>query len=255
LAVQVGGPVDAPALVLLQGQANSHVWWDGLRAAFEDDYRTITFDYRGTGRSRGPVDEWTTASFAADVVEVLDSLPVSSASVYGTSMGGRIAQLVAADHPDRVRALVLACTSAGGVNAVERSRDIRLTLARATNAERATILHDLFYTPEWVQQPSDSALLGDPSMNAQEATSHLRVSDRHDAWHRLPSIAAPTLVLHGGDDLMTPVPNARMLAERIPHARLHIYPRGRHGFFAQWAHEVNATVLEFLQSAEPDQTK
>lgn len=55
LAVQTSGPVDAPALVLLQGQANSHRWWDQLRTGFEDVFRTITLDYRGKGRSRGSV--------------------------------------------------------------------------------------------------------------------------------------------------------------------------------------------------------
>jgi pimeloyl-ACP methyl ester carboxylesterase len=73
LAVQTSGPADAPALLLLQGQANSHHWWDGLRGQFES-YRTITFDYRGTGRSRGPIGRWTTATFADDAAEVLDVL-------------------------------------------------------------------------------------------------------------------------------------------------------------------------------------
>ena len=53
LEVQVSGPKNATALLLLQGQSNSHEWWDDLRGDFEADFRTITFDYRGTGGSRG----------------------------------------------------------------------------------------------------------------------------------------------------------------------------------------------------------
>jgi pimeloyl-ACP methyl ester carboxylesterase len=55
LAVQVSGRADGPVLLLLAGQANSHDWWTGLRAGFEDRFRVVTFDWRGTGGSRGPV--------------------------------------------------------------------------------------------------------------------------------------------------------------------------------------------------------
>jgi pimeloyl-ACP methyl ester carboxylesterase len=81
LAAQVGGVAGSPDLLLLQGQANSHAWWDGLRGASESEFQTITMDYRGTGSSRGPVAPWTTESFAADAVEVLDSAGISAAFV------------------------------------------------------------------------------------------------------------------------------------------------------------------------------
>ena len=54
LAVQVSGPADADALLLLQGQASSHAWWTGLRERHERQFRTITMDYRGTGRTHAP---------------------------------------------------------------------------------------------------------------------------------------------------------------------------------------------------------
>jgi pimeloyl-ACP methyl ester carboxylesterase len=248
LAVQTCGPVDAPALLLLPGQANSHRWWDRLRAAFEDDLRTITMDYRGTGRSRGPVGPWTTASFAADAVEVLDRLSVNQVLVYGTSMGGRVAQMLAIHHPDRVAAMVLACTSPGGPHAIEGGTDIRQALAQATRAERLDILHDLFYTPDWTHPPQDSTLMGDASMTRQEAAAHLRASDQHNAWGALPTIAIPTLILHGNDDRMTPAVNASLLTERIPGARLRTYSRGRHGFFDEYASQVTPDVIDFLTS-------
>jgi pimeloyl-ACP methyl ester carboxylesterase len=248
LAVQTCGPVDAPALLLLQGQANSHRWWDRLRAAFEDELRTITMDYRGTGRSRGPVGPWTTASFAADAVEILDRLSVNQALVYGTSMGGRVAQMLAIHHPDRVAAMVLACTSPGGPHAIERGTDIRQALAQATGAERLDILHDLFYTPDWTHPPQDSTLMGDASMTRQEAAAHLRASDQHNAWDALPAIAVPTLIMHGDDDRMTPAVNASLLAERIPGARLRTYSGGRHGFFDEYASQVTPDVIDFLTS-------
>lgn len=247
LAVQTGGPDGAPPLLLLAGQANSHHWWDGLREAYEDDFATITLDQRGTGASHGPVGEWTTASFAEDIVDVLDALGIDRVLVHGTSMGGRVAQHLAAGHPERVRAMVLSCRSPGGPHAVPQPAEVRRALGRATSFDaRAAVLHGLFYTPAWGGTVAESSLLGDRSMSAAESRAHLRVSGRHDAWDLLDSITAPTLVLHGEDDRMTPAENSRLLAERIPGAELRLLPGGRHGFFAEFADEVTPVVTDFL---------
>lgn len=246
LAVQVGGAAGSPALLLLQGQANSHVWWNGLRSAFESDFQTITMDYRGTGSSRGPVAAWTTESFAADAVEILDRAGISSAFVYGTSMGGRVGQMIAAHYRARVTALVLACTTPGGPNAAGRDQEVSAELARSSPADRLKVLHDLFYTPAWPHSPEVSSLFGDASMTPQELAAHRKASRHHDAWDLLPSITSPTLVLHGEDDLMTPVQNARLLAARIPAARLQVYSGGRHGFFEEFAQQVTPAVIDFF---------
>lgn len=265
LAMQVAGPSSAPALFLLQGQANSHSWWDGLREAFETDFRTITIDYRGTGGSRelestqrtgpgneanetvtDPTGEWSTTRFARDAIAALDHLGIERAAVYGTSMGGRIAQMLALDFPERVSALVLGCTSPGGPHAVKRPREVGQTLARLSGDERVKYLHSLFYTPDWPCGPKDSNLLGDPTMSTAESAAHLRISAKHNAWDRLPEIVAPTLITHGSEDRMNPVENATLLASRIPHSRLLIHPEGRHGFFEEYAEVVNTGIRDFL---------
>jgi pimeloyl-ACP methyl ester carboxylesterase len=252
LAVQTGGPPDAPALLLLPGQANNHHWWDGLRGGFEDTFRTVTFDYRGTGQSRGELGEWTSRSFAEDALEVLDRLGVDHAAVYGTSLGGRVAQMLAIDHPDRVTALVLACSSPGGRNAPRMSAETTRELARATPDARRALLHALFYTPGWPHPPEASTLLGDPTMSPQEQVAHRRVSDRHDAGEALSSLDVPTLVLHGEDDRMTPAANSALLAELIPGARLHLYPGARHGFFEEFSAQVTPEIIGFLRAAHTD---
>jgi 3-oxoadipate enol-lactonase len=253
LAYQVEGPDGAPPLLLLQGQANSHRWWDGLREPFASTYRTVTFDYRGTGDSRAPVPaagrgaEWSTASFAADALAVLDHLGHHRVRVYATSMGGRVAQVLASSAPSRVVRLVLACTSPGGPHARERGPEVRRALAQPDPDARRRALLDLMYTPAWAAAHGDSStLLGDPTMTPEAARQHLRVSGRHDAWAALPAISAPTLVLHGSDDLMTPAGNADLLADRIPDARARVTPGGRHGFFDEFASTVTPEVLAFL---------
>ncbi|WP_097326187.1 alpha/beta fold hydrolase [Paractinoplanes atraurantiacus] len=235
LAVQESG--QGPPLLLLSGQANSHDWWTGIRSRFESRFRVITFDYRGTGGSRGPVADWSTALFASDAARVLAG---RSSFVYGTSMGGRVAQFLAAHHPSLVSRLVLACTSPGGVHAFERSNEIRQRLATA----RRDTLRELFYTPAW---SGHSHLFGDPTMSPPEARAHLRASNRHDAWDVLPRIEAPTLILHGTDDLMVPSANAPLLAGRIPDATLHLHEGGRHGFFDEFADDLTPVITAFLE--------
>ncbi|MEU6128047.1 alpha/beta fold hydrolase [Saccharopolyspora sp. NPDC047091] len=246
LHYRLGGNPDGPALLLLQGQANSQRWWDGVRTDFEDVYRTITFDYRGTGSSTAADADWTTRSFAADAAAVVQAAGFSRAHVYGTSMGGRIAQWLAIDRPELVDRLVLGCTTPGGEHAVERDQQVRRSLLNPDSAERRRALFELMYTDAWTGSPEESTVLGDPTMTAAATRRHLRVSARHDAWDRLPEIAAPTLVLHGDEDLLAPVVNAELLAQRIPDATLHVLPGARHAYFDEFRVAASGLVRDFL---------
>ena len=101
-------------LLLIAGQATGMTGWGPTAEALARHFRVIRFDHRGIGRSsKGNADRYTTKSFAADAIAVLQAARVDAAHVYGHSMGGRVAQWVAIDHPHRVRALVLAATSGG----------------------------------------------------------------------------------------------------------------------------------------------
>lgn len=232
-------------LVLLAGQSNNHHWWDSVRADFDATFRTVTFDYRGTGHSDKPDVEYSTRGFAGDVVAILDHVGVERALVYGTSMGGRVAQWVAADHPSRVDRLVLGCTSPGGSNAVERSREVHRALARRDPDQQ--VLKELMYTPAWLAaNPGPYNTLGDPDMPAYAKRRHFAASAGHDAWAVLPRIAAPTLVVHGSDDVFNPTANAPLLAGRIPNARLRIVDGARHAYFEEFRAVASPLVLDFL---------
>jgi pimeloyl-ACP methyl ester carboxylesterase len=243
LAFQLRGPADAPPLLLLPGQANSHRWWRRLRVPFAREFRTITFDYRGTGRTECEIGDWSTESFATDAAAVLDHLGYDRANVYGTSMGGRVAQMLALQG--RISRLALACTSPGGPHALDRGPDVRKALANPDWPTRRATLLDLMYTPAYARR-EDSTLLGDPTMSRAASVRHLRVSARHDAYDRLPEIAIPVLVLHGRDDRMAPAGNAHLIAAQLPDADLEI-TQGRHGFFEEFADAVTPRVIGFLR--------
>ncbi|MFI9818434.1 alpha/beta fold hydrolase [Saccharothrix variisporea] len=234
-------------LLLLSGQANARRWWDPIRADFAAGYRTIAVDAVGTGESDEPADgRYSIARFAEDVLAVLDELGVTRTHVYGTSMGGRIAQRIALEHPDRIGALVLGCTSPGGAGALLAAPEVVRPLALSKRQAREALL-DLMFTPEYVRHHTGPYhVLGDPDMSLAARRGHKRASDGHDAWDELHRITAPTLVLHGSDDLFTPVGNAERLAARIPGAELVVVEGARHAYFEEFRAQATPPVLDFL---------
>ncbi|GAB3824913.1 alpha/beta fold hydrolase [Kribbella italica] len=243
--LQEGASGNGPALLLLAGQSNTHHWWDPVRADFART--TITLDYRGTGDSDKPDEIYSTPGFAEDAVAVLDQLGLDQVDVYGTSMGGRVAQWLAILHPERVRGLVLGCTSPGRSHGFERSQEIRRALSVRDQAQRDAVLIDLMYTPEWVaENPGPYPVLGDPAMPAYAKGRHLVASNNHDAWDGLDTIQAPTLILHGTDDIFSPAANAEVLADRIPNARAELLPGARHAYFHEFRTTASPLVTDFL---------
>lgn len=241
-------------LVLLGGQANDRHWWDAVRPGFDARFTTLTLDYRGTGRSGRPQDlsSYSTRQFADDVLRVLDAAGARRVHLYGTSMGGRVAQWVAAEHPERTGRLVLGCTTPGAPHGVERGPEVRRSLAQADPAAARQALLELMYSPSWLAaHPGPYNTLGDASMPPHARRGHLRASARHDSWDALPRIASPTLVLHGTDDAFNPAANAPLLAGRIPDARLRLLQGARHAYFEECRTEATRLVLDFL-SAEED---
>ncbi|MFE0174432.1 alpha/beta fold hydrolase [Streptomyces sp. NPDC059002] len=246
-------------LVLIAGQSNNHHWWDPVRDDFAARFTVVVLDHRGTGESDRPdTDTYSTPGFARDVLAVLDHAGIGCAHVYGTSMGGRVAQWLAADHPDRVDRLVLGCTSPGGPHGVERGPEVRRALTQADPDAVRRALLTLMYTPAWLAGQELTApgrefhTLGDPTMPGYARRRHLRASARHDAWDALPRIKAPTLVVHGTDDVFNPAANAPLLAGRIPDARTLLVPGARHAYFEEFADAATEPVLDFLgQSSLP----
>lgn len=239
-------------LLLLAGQSNNHRWWDSVRADFAARFRTIALDWRGTGGSAKPDDDsYSIPQFAADAVAVLDVVGADCAHVYGTSMGGRVAQVIAADYSDRVDRLVLGCTSPGDRHGVRRQGDVNVALTQRDGSAVRRALLELMYTPDWLaghHGPFDT--IGDPGMPAHARAGHLKASRRHDGWDSLPAIAAPTLVVHGSDDLLSPAANATLLAEQIPDARAEIISGARHAYFEEFSDRAGPLVLDFLSAAD-----
>src|ERR1700723_3154263 len=101
-------------LLLIMGLSYPSYMWHRTRPLLAQNFRTIAFDNRGIGQSDVPPGVYPIAQMASDAAAVLDAANVSSAHVFGVSMGGMIAQEFTLQYPQRVRSLILGCTNAGG---------------------------------------------------------------------------------------------------------------------------------------------
>lgn len=231
-------------LLMIAGQASDHHLWNLVRGDFKR-YQVVVYDQRGTGQSDRPEQPaYSTRGFARDAVAILDHLGLPRAHIYGVSMGGGVGQWLGIDHPDRIGGLVLACSTPGKVHGVRRSAEIGALLAQP---DQFKVL-DTFFSRRWALPRFFLSMResGKHPMPEYAERLHARASEEHDTWDRLPEITAPTLILHGSDDQVTPAANASLLAERIPGAELYLVWRGRHMFFIEFRAEVNRVVKKFL---------
>lgn len=235
-------------LLLIGGRNSDHHIWNLNRGDFLKRYQVIVYDQRGTGQSDKPeAPPYSTRGFADDAIAILDHLQIPRAHAYGVSMGGAICQWLGIDHPDRVGALVMACSKAGESHGVDPSEETQTLMSEADNPQAVNLM---FAKALGINQLqfffSMRASVKNP-MPAYAENLHAQASTQHDAWELLPKITAPTLILQGSDDPVCPRRNAELLAERIPHAELQIIKSGRHMFFVEFRQEVNRLVLDFLK--------
>ncbi|WP_348787005.1 alpha/beta fold hydrolase [Leifsonia sp. NPDC080035] len=232
-------------VLLIAGQATGMHGWGPFADALARDFRVIAFDHRGIGASEeGDAGLYSTRSFAADAVAVLDAAGVAAAHVVGHSMGGRVAQWLAADDPGRVRRLVLIATTASDRAGGSGARRDPAAIADLLSGDRAR-MRPLFFDDGWADAHPDvvdgffGRVASRPALRG-----HFAASRDHDARDALAGIRAETLVIHGSRDALTPVPHARMLADGIPHARF-LELDARHGLHLDTPAVLDA-VRDFL---------
>lgn len=242
-----GSPV-----LLLQGQATPMAGWDRVAADLATGFRVLRCEQRGvagsgtySGRADGALageDTWTTRTLAADVRAVLDAAGVDRAQVVGHSMGGKIAQWLAVDAPERVTSLVLLATGAGSADGVPRDAAAHRLLLTGDAAERSA----LFFDPAWAAaHPDDVRTFFTHDAPRPVLRALYRASTEHDALAALPRITAPTLVVHGGRDRLAAPASAQRLADAIPGADLLLLPDAGHGLHLDSPRAL-AAVREFL---------
>lgn len=236
-----------PPLLLVPGQAQDRTLWSGARDDFAARHRVIVFDHRGTGDSDKPEVPYSTRGFARDAIAVLDALGIHRAHAYGVSMGGRICQWLGIDHAARIGALVLGCTTPGNAHGVRRRPEVDEVLLSGDPQRVLPYLVSLAWAAEnWEFLVALDSVARARLVPPFARKRHYDASESHDAWDLLPTIAAPTLVVHGDADEVNVPKNAALLAARIPGAKLEVIPGARHAYYWECRPAASELVMEFL---------
>jgi 3-oxoadipate enol-lactonase len=239
-----------PWLVLIQGMGLDRLGWQPVLGTLGRHFRLVLPDNRGSGRSDRTPGPFTVADMAGDVVAVLDAAGIQRAHVLGASLGGMVAQELAITCPERVDGLVLACTTAGwpfaypmpapSVRLIARTRGLTPDAALRRHTENALSAHTVRQRPELVDRLV-SRLAATEVPSAQAAAGA-----RYAGRLRQARIRARTLVLHGDADTVVDPRNARLLARRIPGARLVVLPDLGHLLFWEDPDGFADAVTSFL---------
>lgn len=282
LAYERFGPQNAEAVLLIAGTGMQLTSWpdEMVESLVKRGYQVIRFDNRDVGKSTlfeeaGWPDfeaiftalgageplplPYTLADMVADAVGLLDALHIEKAHLVGVSMGGAIAQLLAADHPERTLSLTLIASNSGNpliptVGDPEALAVIPTLLPGITEeeyVERRVISGRVIGSPRYPVSDEqhrawawrDVARGFSPAGEARQGAAIL-IASFVDRTEKLRSIQAPTVILHGSVDPLVPVAAAHDLAAKIPGAQLRIIPEIGHDLPA----ELLSTIVDAIVS-------
>ena len=246
-----------PAVALLHSTVCDSRMWDREFAALAERCQVLRYDFRGYGSSPLPPEDWSNVE---DLRALLDEVGIERAALVGLSGGAFVAVDFALVHPERIRGLVLAAPTFGGL---DWSEDVRRfgeeedKLLDAGDLEGAVELN----LRMWVDGPRRPPDAVDPAVRAKVGEMQRRAFEvqlaaepgrlqrlEPPAAERLADVAAPTLVLVGDADHADVVERAELLAARIPGARQVVLPGVAHMINLERPEEFLRLVVDFLDS-------
>jgi proline iminopeptidase len=281
------GSAKAPAIVLIMGLGMQLTAWPDpfCDALVKQDFRVIRFDNRDIGLSSKlahlgtPNLAWASlkhliglplrnpyllTDMAADTVGLLDGLELQRAHIVGVSMGGMIAQLVAALYRDRTLSLTSIMSSSGDPRLPGPSRAVeRALLSRPEKPREFESVVDhyvkffrLIASPGFPTDPVELRERLEKNVRrsnypAGTARQILAIAASGDRSHLLPTIVAPTLVIHGDKDPLVPLAAGQDTAKKIPGARMKIIEGMGHDM-AAWPLLAEEIAGHCRQQRSPD---
>lgn len=251
ISYSLAGRRDGEPLLMVQGLGTDSRGWTFQKRALSR-FRLVLVDNRGVGSSDRPPGPYDLEVMASDAVAVLDHAGCGSAHVIGASMGGIIAQVIGVRHPERVRSLTLACTAC---HHFEWRRELLHEWSEQAQAYgmREFVRRNL----RWLVGPRSLrrlapalAVLGPLAFTVPvssfvaQITAILDMDDRLRG--ELATVAVPTLVIVGSQDVLTTQGDGEEIASLIPGAELAVIRGGAHLFQVERPAAFNRTVAEFL---------
>ena len=249
-----------PPLLLIAGTACDGNFWQPYQVSdFSRDHTVIILDQRGIGKTTMQSVDYSTDRLAADAAALIEHVGLGPAIVVGHSLGGRVAQLVALDHPTSTKALVLNSSGAGykakggippkiclgiiqqGYERYIREHNIEIGFTRSYGTAN----------PERVEQLIQALLRALPPVETYLAQVNAR--QWHDTRHRLKDITVPCHITVGDDEVhglsdTTHVESAKLLAEAIPNSKFEIVKDAGHFYHYSHPEVVNQMTRTFIES-------
>jgi pimeloyl-ACP methyl ester carboxylesterase len=249
---------EGETLILITGYSATMEMWDAhLLKELSSHYRVVLFDNRGMGRTTASEKPFSIGLFAEDTVGLMDALGIEKAHVMGWSMGTFVATEMALKYPGKVDRLILyagACAWSGK-DAIKSRPEVSAALMdlSGTREERARRLLGVLFPKKWLEEHPDfvRGLPGPETPPSRDSIE--RQGAAIGAWagacDRLGTIAQPTLIITGTEDVVIPPGNSQMMASRIPGSWLIRIPGG-HSNMYQYPHLFARCLLGFLQAQE-----
>ncbi len=257
LAYAEYGPADGLPVILLHAFPLRGRMWDRQAQTLSERLgcHVVVPDLRGSGDSDVPPGPYTMEQMASDVLALADQRGFSRFVLGGLSMGGYIAFAVLRQAANRVQRLVLADTRAGADT--EEAKANRESMAQLAEREGSAAVADVML-PRLLTHTtlniSDQAVqiraMIESNAPTGIAATTRGIGLRHDAVDLLPAIACPTQIIAGELDTLTPIHEARIMFERIPHAQLAVLRNAAHLSNIEAAEEFDDTLIEFLKPNE-----
>ncbi len=246
-----GDPRGSP-VVFVHGFPFSGAMWQPQVAAVSPRYRAVTYDLRGMGRSAVGDGQYTIEGHVDDLIALLDHLGSTSPVIVGLSMGGYVTLRAVERHPDRFRALVLCDTRSEADDdpgKLKRAAGVAGVKRDGSAAFAAAFVPAVFAPASLTANPEAVSLIRDTIAATPPlaiAGQLLAMAGRTDTTPSLGRIAAPTLILCGELDAVTPPALSQAMHERIPGSRLEIVPDAGHLSNLENPGYFNGCLLDFL---------
>jgi 3-oxoadipate enol-lactonase len=243
-------------LLLIRGYATAAAMWYTQVPQLSERVKVITFDNRDTGNSDRVETPYSVLDMAGDAIALIEHLHLGPVHLLGISMGGMIAQQVTLLRPDLVKSLILGCTTCNsGKGLTNDPQVLKLFATLPELSDEENVRHSLpvFFSPETMNQRPD--LIDEFVLKSLAQRPPVETFARHsqamrgfnvcDQLHR---ITLPTLIQHGGADLLLPFSNTEALKEGIPQAQLKTYDGLGHLFFMEAPDTFNKDVITFIEN-------
>lgn len=239
-------------LLLLHGAEADHSMFDAFGALLAPHFTVIAYDQRDSGETRNPPSPYGLAELADDAGALIAALGYQRVHVFGTSLGGAIAQLLAARHPARIDRLVLSSTFRPGLAlpAINPEEFPRIAALRSRLPGSAAELARYFYTPDYLAaHPEVASRFAGTTRNEEQKQRRAAILTRPVEFE-LSSISSPTLVLAGSEDRLIPKAHTLALAREIAGAKTAVIAGVGHVGTIQDPAAVAVEVRAFLQNDE-----